>query len=132
MGLLKKEVKRAFQAIGIDNRLTWYQDDNSIVLPVELLSNMADGFMNIGLCPDSSISRLQTFRDAFLDFGTIPMEKAVKEIILANIPNLIEYFLVYIDLPETVEGLVISKIKEFKRQQGVILDKINQKRKKLL
>jgi hypothetical protein len=132
MGLLKKEAKRAFQAIGIDNRLTWYQDDNSIVLPVELLSNMADGFMNIGLCPDSSISRLQTFRDAFLDFGTIPMEKAVKEIILINIPNLIEYFLVYIDLPETVEGLVISKIKEFKRQQGVILDKINQKRKKLL
>jgi hypothetical protein len=132
MGLLKKEAKRAFQAIGIDNRLTWYQDDNSIVLPVELLSNMADGFMNIGLCPDSSISRLQTFRDAFLDFGTIPMEKAVKEIILINIPNLIEYFLVYIDLPETVEGLVISKIKEFKRQQGLILDKINQKRKKLL
>jgi hypothetical protein len=132
MGLLKKEAKRAFQAIGIDNRLTWYQDDNSIVLPVELLSNMADAFMNIGLCPDSSISRLQTFREAFLDFGTIPMEKAVKEIILINIPNLIEYFLVYIDLPETVEGLVISKIKEFKRQQGVILDKINQKRKKLL
>jgi hypothetical protein len=96
------------------------------------LYSMLENFYTHGLCLDSLNSRFKDLQGTFKGPGDVPIEKAVKELILANIPNLIEYFLVYIDLPETVEGLVISKIKEFKRQQGVILDKINQKRKKLL
>jgi hypothetical protein len=132
MGLLKKEVKRPMQEIGKDNCVIWFSDNNELLINGDRVRDMLKTFFNKGLCPDVCISRLEALQGTFSGIGDIPMDEAVKELILANIPNLIEYFLVYIDLPESVEGLVISKIKEFKRQQGVILDKINQKRKKLL
>jgi hypothetical protein len=132
MGLLKKEVKRPMQKIGKMGCISWYQDTNELFINMLALYGMLENFYTHGLCLDSLNSRFKDLQGTFKGPGDVPMEKAVKELILANIPNLIEYFLVYIDLPETVEGLVISKIKEFKRQQGVILDKINQKRKKLL
>jgi hypothetical protein len=124
MGLLKKEVKRPMQEIGKDNCIQWYQDDNSLFMQSDEIHRMAESYNQTTIC--------EMEVGLNVGIGSVPIEKLIKEILLTKIPNLIEYFLVYIDLPETVEGLVISKIKEFKRQQGVILDKINQKRKKLL
>ena len=131
MGILskkEKEVKRPMQEVGRENSVTWYQDTNEIYVKSIVLSHFVDSYNEYGLY--FPMREHVILGDDMT--GDITLGKLIKTIHLRNYPNLFEYLLVYLQLPEPVEELFIAKYKEFKRQIALIQDKINQKRKKLL
>jgi hypothetical protein len=141
MGLLsKKEVvkERPFQLVGKDNSCKWLQDNNDILVKSTNLKAFLDDYFSKRLDKpiDGSGNGSETYyndiMDTFIDEEYIYISNVIYALDWINLPNLLEYLLVYLELPEMVENMVIDKIYQFKREKGKLMDKINLKRKKIM
>jgi hypothetical protein len=144
MGLLsKKEPKevvkeRPFQLVGKDNGLKWYSDNNDILVNSTILKAFLDDYFQKRLDKpiDGSGNGSETYYndiiDTFIDEEYIYISNVIYALDWINLPNLLEYLLVYLELPEMVENMVIDRIYQFKREKGRLMDKINEKRKKIV
>jgi hypothetical protein len=141
MGLLsKKEVikERPFQLVGKDNSCKWLQDDNSILVSSTTLNAFFEDYhkKRLDIILDGSGNSDKTFsvdfRETFLEEDYIFIGNVIWALDWLNLPNLLEYLLVYLELPDMVENMVIDRIFQFKREKGKLMDKINLKRKKIM
>lgn len=123
MSILNKKIVRPCQELGKNNKIKWYTDNNQIEVHVELLIDFEEFVGDIPFGPS-----LPNFKRAFQHDGYVSIDLAIKYLDMDTLCLL----LVYLELPETVEAIVISKYKEIQRQKNLLQDKVNLKRKKVL
>lgn len=112
--------------VGRNNSILWYQDNNELQISyLELLQFISD--YKISIHPYTEIQKLETI------LGTI----STQEYISTKIPikvlsnDLFAVLLVYLELPEMVEEILINQFKAEIRERGLYQDKIKQKLMKL-
>jgi hypothetical protein len=125
MGLLNKKeakVERPVNICGKNNSFKWFTDKNDILLSFEGLMDYETfcSEYQIGEYPLSKITN---------EFGCDSLE-IVKALYYAS-ERQFPLFLVWAELPEMVENIVINQYKEIKRKQALLDEKIAAKRKKL-
>ena len=125
---MRNKVIRPFQEFK-NGSIKWFTDDNSIYFKGEFLTEFIQSYAVVVDNPfDVRMKIIQ-------DFGNYSSEETgdavVKNIINLNLKDLFEYFLVYCDLPESVEAFLISKYKYFKGEKAKLQDRINEKRRRV-
>ena len=141
MGLLskkEKEVERPFSLQGKDGIIKWHSENNRMLVSINGLRQfMNDYILNgIWIVPssykDMPTSNFKAVTDTFIHEEYVNIEEAIKGLYLANLPSLFEYFLVWCELPEMIEHMVIDRIYQFKRDLGKLNEKVNLKRQKIV
>jgi hypothetical protein len=139
MGILskkEKEVERPFSLQGKYDILKWYQDKNDLLCNSDILRGFLEDYENSlvwlpGQQNNEGLERLEALQEAFLSEEWIYLGNVIKLFYGTNLSNLIEYFLVWCELPEMIEQMAIDRIYQFKRELGKVNDKVNAKRQKI-
>lgn len=139
MGILsKKEVKeRPHQICGVNNSITHYQDNGDIIVDTTILKAFLDSYINYGLnlVPGTYGNQFKGDFNEILPFtycvNPLEIKVVLKGLILANIPNLVEYFISYLQLPTIVEDLVIDKYRQVRKELNEPLTGINRIKQKI-
>lgn len=128
MGILSKkaEVKeRPHQICGYQNSVTHYQDNGDIIVDCSILNAFLQDYFDKGLniihgtYGNDCNPKFKEITDIFSkDSVNSPLEikSVLNGLILANMPNLVEYFISYLQLPKIVEDLTIDKYRQVKRE----------------
>ena len=126
--LKKKEVtnERPFQEFK-DGSIKWMTDDNSIYFKANFLKDFYLFYLTKVELP--FIEKNEIFKGLTPSFPEEKSDLIIEELIKINTKDLFEYFLVYCDLPSSVESFLISKYLYLKAEKAKIQDKVNQKRR---
>lgn len=122
----KDKVVRPFQEFK-DGNIRWMTDDNSIYFKANFLKDFYPFYINNVEIP--FIERDTIINNVGLDHFELSSDKIIETLLSINTKDLFEYFLVYCDLPSSVESFLISKYLYLKAEKAKIQDKVNQKRK---
>jgi hypothetical protein len=114
--------ERPHQICGYQNSVTHYQDNGDIILDCSILKEFFDSYVNYGLniLPGTTGNQFKGNFNNEIPFRHIishlEIKSVLKGLILANMPNLVEYFISYLQLPTVVEDLTIDKYRQVKRE----------------
>lgn len=142
MGILsKKEVKetkeRPHQICGYQNSVTHYQDNGNIIVDCSILKAFFESYVNYGLnlLPGTTGNQFKGDFGYENPYKYINSKEEIKSVlkclILANMPNLVEYFISYLQLPTIVEDLAIDKYRQVKKEMLEPLTGINRIKQKI-
>ena len=139
MGILSKKVvkERPHQICGYQNSVTHYQDNGDIIVDCSILKAFFDSYVNYGLNLVPGTTGNQFKSDLNNDLLAIPtnsqseIKSVLKGLILANMPNLVEYFISFLQLPQVVEDLVIDKYRQVRKELSEPIASINRIKQKI-
>ena len=121
--------------------LIWITSTNDILLKVDYLEEFLEDYfksgvgipqLNTGNSPRNDFGTILALLDTYSSKDWINLKDCLKLLILANLKDLPEYLMVFLNLPEMVEEIFVSNYKTVKREIALKQDAVNRKRSKLL